>query len=263
MLNIHSYKGNESYVFISYAHRDSARVYPVIAQMQKDGYRVWFDEGIDPGTEWDENIAKHVIECGYFIAFISDNYLGSNNCKDELNYARDLSKKSVLVYLEDVKLTPGMAMRMNRIQSVFKYKYPNDNAFYEKFYESDGLSAFTSGQSQLATKPDAPTVGTYAPNKKTSDTLKTDFSNGNTRGSTKASTETIAPPPGARMEIFLLFGGVHVVIIENYDTVSDAKIIEDISYIGVRIPFYAFIREGEKELARHVLDKVGCSDFVI
>ena len=40
-------------------------------------------------------------------------------------------------------------------------------------------------------------------------------------------------------------------------------LIEDISYIGVRIPFYAFIREGEKELARHVLDKVGCSDFVI
>ena len=64
-------------------------------------------------------------------------------------------------------------------------------------------------------------------------------------------------------KFFLLFGGVHVIIIENYDTVSDAKIIEDISYIGVRIPFYAFIREGEKELARHVLDKVGCSDFVI
>ena len=87
MGNIIPYKGNEPYIFISYAHKDGVAVRAVLERMQRDGYRVWFDEGIDPGTEWDEVIASHVETCGYFLAFVSENYLASENCKDELNYA--------------------------------------------------------------------------------------------------------------------------------------------------------------------------------
>ena len=60
------YRGEEAYIFVSYAHKDSYRVWPIVARLQLDGYRVWYDEGIDPGTEWDENIASHVKNCGYF-----------------------------------------------------------------------------------------------------------------------------------------------------------------------------------------------------
>ena len=145
MTRVYSYNGDKPYIFISYAHKDSDAVYPIIQRMQRDGYRTWFDEGIDPGTEWDETIAQSINNCGYFIAFVSKNYLGSNNCKDELNYARDISKKLLLVYLEEVKLTSGMAMRMNRIQSIFKYKYVDENEFYSKLYSSEGITEFTSG----------------------------------------------------------------------------------------------------------------------
>ena len=41
----------------------------------------------------------------------------SDNCKDELNFARDLQKERLLVYLENVKLPLGMAMRLNRLQA--------------------------------------------------------------------------------------------------------------------------------------------------
>ena len=34
------YRGNEPYIFISYSHKDSRKVWPVIEQMQADGYRV-------------------------------------------------------------------------------------------------------------------------------------------------------------------------------------------------------------------------------
>ncbi|MBE6568535.1 MAG: TIR domain-containing protein, partial [Ruminococcaceae bacterium] len=80
--------------------------------------------------------------CGYFIAFISPNYLDSENCKDELNYARDLNKKRLLVYLEDVALPAGMAMRMNRLQSIYKSRYANEADFYEKLYAAEGIKAF-------------------------------------------------------------------------------------------------------------------------
>lgn len=39
--------------------------------LQKDEYHVWYDEGIEPCTEWDENIADHIDNCTYFIALLS------------------------------------------------------------------------------------------------------------------------------------------------------------------------------------------------
>ena len=49
-------------------------------------------------------------------------------------------------------------------------------------------------------------------------------------------------------QLYFVFGDRYVI--------SDSKILDDISYIGERIPFYALMREGEKELASHVLDKI-------
>jgi len=167
MEKLYSYRGKEPYIFISYAHRDSGAVYPILADMQKDGYRVWFDEGIDPGTEWDETIANSIQNCGYFIAFVSKNYLASYNCKDELNYARDLDKKRLIVYLEEVTLPAGMAMRMNRIQSIFKYKYTDEADFYKTLYQTDGITAFTSGAAGSPAKSRSAAVKKATPTVKT------------------------------------------------------------------------------------------------
>ena len=143
MSKITSYKGDRPYIFISYAHKDSLAVYPILARMQKDGYRIWYDEGIEPGSEWDEMIAEKVNCCEYFLGFMSENYLSSSNCKDELSFARDLEKKRILIFIEDVNLPLGMAMRMNRIQSIPKHKYTDEDAFYRELYSADGMRALT------------------------------------------------------------------------------------------------------------------------
>lgn len=140
---------NKSFVFISYSHKDSEIVLQVIKELQNNSYRIWYDDGIDPGTEWDKNIAEHVENCGYFIAFISKNYISSSNCKDELNFARDLEKKRFLVYIEEVELPSEMKMRLSRIQNIHKYKYENDSDFYNKFFSADGLSEFKSVKIEL------------------------------------------------------------------------------------------------------------------
>lgn len=134
------YDGNKPYIFISYAHRDSARALPIIERLCAQGYRVWYDQGIDPGTEWDENIAEHVENCGCFVALLSEHYLQSNNCKDELNFARDCEKERLIVYLEDVQLPKGLAMRINRLQAIFKYTYETDEAFFEKLFSTPSLT---------------------------------------------------------------------------------------------------------------------------
>ncbi|MBQ6594703.1 MAG: TIR domain-containing protein [Clostridia bacterium] len=131
-IQLKPYEGSEPYIFVSYAHRDMEAVLPVIQRLTDEGYRVWYDEGIDPGTEWDTNIAVHIERCASFVAFISENYLRSDNCKDELNFARDLEKERLLVYLEDAKLPLGMAMRLNRLQAIHKYTYEDPEDFYGK-----------------------------------------------------------------------------------------------------------------------------------
>lgn len=136
------YKGNNGYIFVSYAHRDSAQVWPIVARLQADGYRVWYDEGIDPGTEWDENIAAHVENCGYFVAVLSSNYFASDNCKDELNYSRDLGKPQLLIYLEDVELPRGMAMRMGRNQTAHFHHHENPDDFFQDIYSAPDFSCF-------------------------------------------------------------------------------------------------------------------------
>lgn len=139
---IQPYLGNESYIFISYAHKDKEVVYPIIKKMLKEGFRIWYDDGIDPGTEWDENIAKHIEECGYFIPFISENYLKSSNCKDELNFARDLEKDRFLIYLENVDLPLGMNMRLSRLQNIHKYAYDSFDEFYNKLLTAKGIDSY-------------------------------------------------------------------------------------------------------------------------
>lgn len=142
------YAGEETYLFVSYAHRNREEVLPVIARMQRDGYRVWYDEGIDPGTEWDENIAVHVEKCTVFLAFLSAEYLASDNCRDELNYARDLKKARLLIYLQNVELPSGMAMRLNRLQAIHKYTYTEEEDFFEKLYSAPELDECRAASEQ-------------------------------------------------------------------------------------------------------------------
>ena len=60
MRKIDVYSGVEPYIFISYSHKDSAIVLPIVEQLDKMGFRVWFDEGIEVGSEWPQFIAEHI-----------------------------------------------------------------------------------------------------------------------------------------------------------------------------------------------------------
>lgn len=137
--NMRPYCGKEPYIFVSYAHRNEAEAYKIITRMQAEGYRVWYDRGVDPGTEWAENIAERVASCDYFIAFITKEYLKSTNCLDELSFARDKEKKRLLVYLENVTLPDGISMRSNRLQAIHKYAYTQEEEFFENLFRAKGI----------------------------------------------------------------------------------------------------------------------------
>ena len=116
---ISAYKGDKPYIFISYAHKDSEIVIPIIDRLQKDGYRVWYDEGIAPGSNWDVYISEHLDRSSNVLAFVSKAYVRSKNCKDEIALTRNKGKHMNLIYIDDVQMSPGMKMRYGRIQALF------------------------------------------------------------------------------------------------------------------------------------------------
>ena len=133
------YEGNEPYIFISYAHADSDRVMPIISGLQERGYRVWYDAGIEAGTEWPEYIAEHLDGCGNFLAFISEHSLNSHNCRREINFAIELRKEPLVIYLEDVKMSLGMRMQLGSLQAMFRNRHGSLESFLNELCTSQVL----------------------------------------------------------------------------------------------------------------------------
>jgi hypothetical protein len=120
------YEGQEPYIFVSYCHVDRRRVFPIIERLAQKGYRVWYDEGIDPGSEWPEVIAEHLNGCSVCVAFITENSVRSHNCRREINFALLKKKAFISVFTEKTELSPGMELQLAATQSIFRYTYDDD-----------------------------------------------------------------------------------------------------------------------------------------
>ena len=133
------YSGQEPYVFVSYAHKNKDKVFPLIRILQQDGYRIWFDEGIDPGTEWADNIAVHLSSASFLCACMSREYLESTNCCDELAYARILNIPIMLIYLEPLQLEGANEMRYEDCPFVSCSILSNSDSFCKAVAQSDQI----------------------------------------------------------------------------------------------------------------------------
>ena len=127
------YEGDKPYIFISYAHKDSERVCPIIKAMQQKGFRIWFDQGIEAGTEWPEFIAEHLEKAQNVIVFVSNAVMKSKNCAREVGFACDNGKEVLAVYIEQVQ-TPSKSLDyyLHGLHALFSWKYESDEDFLER-----------------------------------------------------------------------------------------------------------------------------------
>ena len=129
---IEAYKGSEKYIFVSYAHKDSDQVFPIMKILKSRGYRIWYDEGIVPGSEWTDNIAKRLNNSAMVIAFVTPNFTASDNCRRELNFALSKQKPFLSVILEPTQMPLGMEMQLSSQQSVIRHQFTSEEKFIEK-----------------------------------------------------------------------------------------------------------------------------------
>ncbi len=139
-----AYKGNEPYIFVSYAHADSDRVLPIIAKMQQKGFRVWFDQGIEAGTEWPRHIAERLENANGVIIFMSKAAADSKNCRREITLAVEKDVDPIVVYLEETELSAGMKLQLSNIQAMFAHRLKSKSEIVKQLCAAECLKSAKS-----------------------------------------------------------------------------------------------------------------------
>ena len=136
MMKVPSYEGNEPFIFISYAHKDSAQVLKVLSYLRSRGLRIWYDDGIAPGSELPEYIATHLDKAEAVISFITENSVNSPNCRREITFALSRNKPFVSVFLEKTDIPLGLELQISAQQSVLRYNFSSEEDFLKKLYST-------------------------------------------------------------------------------------------------------------------------------
>lgn len=141
-----------NYVFISYAHRDGPKARHIIQLLQQQGLKIWYDHGIQPGSEWRVELVNKIKKCGYFFSLVSANYFKSKHCSRELKYAADKVDNVLLIYLEKIQLPEDFEMMQSEIQAIFQYRF-SDDEFLGRLFKAKGLDlSFFKEYNEIADK---------------------------------------------------------------------------------------------------------------
>ena len=115
------------YIFISYAHADRERVFPIIKRIYEKGWRVWYDEGLPVATNYYASLSTHIKNCTLFLLFVTENSVKSEFVSEhELLLAVGARKRLCLCRLDENAAFTGEAKDAIDIATVSK-KNPKTN----------------------------------------------------------------------------------------------------------------------------------------
>ena len=113
---------NSPFLFVSYSSKDAAFVHPQIERFERQGYKIWFDQGeLQPARFWAEEIRKAIEACACFVVFITEDAVVSANVCDEISQALTGNKPIVGIYWDDVALPSHLQSQIRRRQTLDRY----------------------------------------------------------------------------------------------------------------------------------------------
>lgn len=134
---VEAYEGSLKYIFASYSHRDISIVYPILASLQRMGFRIWYDPGIQPGYEWEPFVMEHVDNCACCLFFSSASSLSSMYCQREVVAARKLDKDILVINLDGSDFSWLAQYNLELLQHVFRSDFSDDKALTDAIASAD------------------------------------------------------------------------------------------------------------------------------
>lgn len=143
-----SYEGVEPYIFISYSHRDTEDVYRILKQIDREKFRFWYDDTMEIGEDFREELRVRIEQCSAFLVFISDASLSSKYCGMEIITAFKNDKKIYPVYLDDtVQIPAPLKMILENLQHV-KGSAASDEKYINKLISGLPIECMRSLQTE-------------------------------------------------------------------------------------------------------------------
>jgi TolB-like protein len=141
-----AYEGQGPYVFVSYAHEDASEVYPEMQWLREQGFNIWYDDGLRPGSEWHAALAQAIENCSLCLFFVSPRSAQSAHCQREVHYALDQHRVVIAVHLEKSELPSGLRLALSNIQAILRHDLNAEQ------YRSKLVSALADNVSQTTTQ---------------------------------------------------------------------------------------------------------------
>ena len=108
-----AYVGNEPYLFISYSHRDTEKVYPILDALYDRKYRIWYDESCETGNDFRDELRERIEKCEAVVLFVSEASMLSPFCGMEIIVARENGKRLYPIYLDEVAVPPSFQILLS------------------------------------------------------------------------------------------------------------------------------------------------------
>jgi len=102
-----AYTGNEPFLFISYSHRDTEQVYPLLDMLHDKKYRIWYDESCETGNDFRDELRDKIEQCEAVVLFVSESSMTSPFCGMEIIVARENKKRIYPIYLDESDVPPA------------------------------------------------------------------------------------------------------------------------------------------------------------
>lgn len=102
-----AYTGDEPYLFVSYSHRDTALVYPILDALHDRKYRIWYDESCENGNDFRDELRTRIEHSEAVLLFVSESSMSSRFCGMEVIVARENGKRLYPIYLDDAPVPPA------------------------------------------------------------------------------------------------------------------------------------------------------------
>jgi tetratricopeptide (TPR) repeat protein/TolB-like protein len=82
--------------------------------------RVWYDEGISPGSEWSDALARKIEQSAVFLYFVTPRSVNSEHCRREVSFALGKPCRILSVHLVPTELPSGLALSLSNRQAILK-----------------------------------------------------------------------------------------------------------------------------------------------
>ena len=133
------FDSSRPYLYISCNGEDKELVHPLIGELKKDGYRLWYETGLMDATAYVDTIQTAIDGSHVFLLLLSESALKNHRIDNELSYARSKKKAVFTVFLEPIELPASMKMMLCGLQTLSFYRFGSLDSFLETLHQSELL----------------------------------------------------------------------------------------------------------------------------